>query len=80
MSTIEFAILSHVLFPRNLEGVDTELLQYREQIEHDHSYVPTLLANIRALCFAKTILSTHVGCCISLLYIWSLVQIADVTS
>lgn len=33
---LELAILGHVLFPKNLEGIDVQLLQFREQIEQGH--------------------------------------------
>lgn len=64
--TLEFAILGHVLFPKNLEGVDVGVLQFREQIEECHTFVPELLANtIRILCIAKKTLSTHFECCLT---------------
>lgn len=37
--------LGHVLFPRNLEGVDVGLLQVQELIEQGHTLVPVLLAD-----------------------------------
>lgn len=58
MLALECAILGRILFPRNLEVVDVELLQFWNQIEQSHAF--DLLADtIRTLCIAKTILSTH---------------------
>lgn len=69
----EFAILEHVLFPKNLEGADVGVLQFREQIEECHTFVLELLADtIWILCIAKTTLSTHFECCVSPLQIWFL--------
>lgn len=69
---IEFAILGHVSFPRNLEEVDIGLI-FREQIKQDHPFVPALLGDtISTLYIAKTTLSIHLECCVSLLQIWSL--------
>lgn len=41
----ELVILGHVLFPRNLKGVDTRVLAFREQTEKGHTLVPVLLAD-----------------------------------
>lgn len=40
----ELTVLGHFLFTRDVEGVDTRLLVFREQIEKGHTFVPTLLA------------------------------------
>lgn len=39
----ELAILGHVLFPRNFEGVDTRLLEFKEQIRKRSHLIPALL-------------------------------------
>lgn len=70
--SFDFDILGHVFFPKNPEGVDIRLLQFREQIKQGHTFVPTLLVTIRALCIAKTNLSTYSECCAPLLQIWFL--------
>lgn len=70
---IELAILGHILFPKNLTGVDVRLLQFREQIEQGHTFVPALLADtIRALCMVKANVATHLECCGYLLQVWFL--------
>lgn len=47
---MELTILGHVLFPRNLESIDTGLLGSLQQIEKGYTFVLVLLADIfRAL-------------------------------
>lgn len=67
---LEFAILGHVIFPRNLEGFDIGLLHFREQIERGNTFVHMLLAGtIKALCTTKTTRSTYFECYVLLLQI-----------
>lgn len=48
------------IVPKNLEEVDVGLLQFEEQIEEGHTFVPVVLADtIRVLCIPKMTLSTH---------------------
>lgn len=61
------------LFPKSLTKIDLRLLQFQEQIEQGHTFIPAILAyTIRALCMAKTKLATHLECCVSLLQVWFL--------
>lgn len=41
----ELAILGHVVFLRNLEGIDSGLLAFWEQIENGHTFVLALFAD-----------------------------------
>lgn len=54
-------LLSHVLFPKDLESIDIELLGFKEQIEKGYTVVPALLANtLRALNNANDNLEQHI--------------------
>lgn len=61
---MEFAILGHVLFPRNLERVDTRLLEFQELVENGQSLVPTLLADTFRALNIITSDSTYLECCV----------------
>lgn len=57
---LAFTILGHVLFRRNLEGVDTIMLQFQEQIEQGRSFIPALPDDtIRASCALQRQLFRH---------------------
>lgn len=63
-------ILSHVMFPRDLEGVNTGLLVFQEQIEKGYTFVSILLAeSFRALEIARTFRSSYLECCVLLLQV-----------
>lgn len=67
----ELAILGHVMFLRDLEGVNTGLMVFWEQIEKGHTFISTLLADtFRALEIARILRSSYLECCVSLLQIW----------
>lgn len=77
IKALELSVLGHILFPKARTLVDAGLLEFRDQIEQGHSFIPALLADtFRALNMAKRTRTKNLECCVALLQIWFLEHIS----
>lgn len=69
----ELAVLSHVMFSRDLEGVNTGLVVFQEQIEKGYTFLSILIVDtFRALGIATTFRLSYSECCVLLFQVWFL--------